>query len=410
MQGARGRMRRLAHRKPLRVTQSCRYKPTYRLQQAGASVPGLCLTAFDPAPAAVTADLLLLRHELRTPLTGMLGLAELLSAQDLPGNAPLWLATLQACGQQMANLIDRLLGPGEPAGERPEHQAVDGLRLMESLVAAHWPAARAGRTGLLLAFHQEALGLWQTDTVALRQAVDNLLANAIRFSRKGCVLLEVRVVAALRAGFNLLELEVEDSGTDPETSASNLQDEGEFADRTYRMSSRGRGLRVVEQACQSFAGKLQRSSSHAGGARFTLTLAAGVPGRQQPLQPFRPALLKKLHCFMKLEPFQQRAVAAMLGCLDIGCEAVDGELALVLHGLSPFRILICSQSQLPQSLLQGSTGTSARSIWLLARVAGTRGPELFQQPLPEPLLQADLQNALLHCLVVQGMAACQPDR
>ena len=367
----------------------------------------MLLTQTVPVHTAVAADLNLLRHELRTPLTGMLGLAELLTALDLPGKATLWLATLQACGQQMASLIDRALRSEESGAAPHQHPRVEGLQLMESLMAAHWPAARAGRTSLMLAFHPEALGLWQGDVVALRQAVDNLLANAIRFSCNGYVLLEVRAVAPQRAGVDLLELVIEDSGPAPKNIASNLQDECEFADRTYRMSSRGRGLQVVEQACQCFAGNLQRSSGSAGGTRFTLTLNGMFPGRQKQLRPFRPALLNKLSCLLKLELFPQRALAAMLDCLDIRSEVMFDEVAPALNTLSPLQVLICTQAMLPQSLQHCTADLSANSIWLLASVRGTASPELYQQPLPEPLFQADLQNALLRCLVVQGMTACQ---
>lgn len=400
-------MRRLAHRTVVFPAQSGRFKATFSPLQPGTSTPALWLTEGIPAHPAVAADLNLLRHELRTPLTGMLGLAEMLSALDLPGKATLWLATLQACGQQMASLIDRALRSEEPGVALHQQQRVDGLQLMESLLAAHWPAAQAGRTSLMLAFHPEALGLWHTDIVALRQAVDNLLANAIRFSRNGYVLLEVRAVVPQRAGIDLLELVIEDSGPDPKSTASNLQDESEFADRTYHMHSRGRGLQVVEQACQRFAGNLQRSASHSGGARFILTLNGMLPETQKQIQPFRPALLKKLHCLLKLEVSQQRALAAMLGCLDISFETIRPETTLELNRLPPAQVLVCTRALLPPSLQQSSSNPAANSICLLVMVPGTGGVEFYQQPLPELLFQADLQNALLRCLVVQGMAACQ---
>jgi anti-sigma regulatory factor (Ser/Thr protein kinase) len=399
-------MRRLARRTAISPSQSGRFKATLSALQAGASAPVILLNQGIPTHPAGEPDLNLLRHELRTPLTGMLGLAEMLSVLDLPGKAILWLATLQACGQQMASLIDRALR-SEDSGTVLQPQRVDGLQLMESLVAAHWPAARAGRTSLILAFHPEALGLWQTDTVALRQAVDNLLANAIRFSRNGYVLLEVRAVAPQRAGVDLLELVIEDSGPDPKCTASNLQDESEFADRTYHMYSRGRGLQVVEQACQRFAGNLQRSASNSGGARFILTLNDMVPELQKQIQPFRPALLNKLHCLLKLEISRQRAVAAMLGCLDISFEAINPEVSPELNRLPPSQVLVCAQALLPLSLQRCNGNSTAHSIWLLASVPGTTGPELYQQLLPEPLFQADLQNALLRCLVVQGTPASQ---
>jgi anti-sigma regulatory factor (Ser/Thr protein kinase) len=410
MQSARGRMRKLAHRPAVFPTQFRWQRPPLSDQPTSPPAAAASLTQSIPAGIAATADLVLLRHELRTPLTGMLGLAELLSALDLPAKATLWLATLQACGQQMASLIDRALQSEQSRSALYQHQTVNGLQLMEMLVAAHWPAARAYGTSLMLVFHPEALGLWQIDSVALRQALDNLLANAIRFSHQGYVVLEIRALEQRQEGLNLLEISIEDSGPDPKIIASNLQEDCEFADRTYRMSSRGRGLQVVAQACQRFAGNLQRSSSNAGGSRFALTLNALFPGGPKPIQPFRPALLNNLHCILNLEVSQQRALAVMLECLEIGSEVVDQKIMPAPDALTRFQVLICTQAHLPRSLQQGMRSFSANSIWLIVSIPKANGPELYQQPLPEPLFQADLQTALLRCLVVQGMAVCQqPD-
>lgn len=408
MQGARGRMRRLAHRTPFFSNQfkRVRFEPGFH------HVPALTsavLAKDAPQRSSAMTDLNLLRHELRTPLTGMLGLAEMLAALELPAKATFWLATLQACGQQMASLIDRALLPREPDSRSGLPVAIDGLHLLESMLAAHWPAARASGSRLMLAFHPEARGIWQLDATVFRQALDNLLINAIRFSPNGQVLLEVRATTPQLEGSGSLELVIEDSGPNLESDSTRSHDGSEFADRTYRMSSRGRGLVVTEQACRSFAGSLQRSPGSVGGARFTLVLNGIVPREQKLLRPFRPALLQKLRCLLKLEPLQQRALVAMLGCLDISFEILNGEAMPDVNELPPGQILICAQALLPQSLRQRGSPSVNNSTWLLMSHAGTSGPEFHQQLLPEPLFQADLQNGLLRCLVIQGMAACQQE-
>lgn len=402
--GKEGRLRKLAHRSALSLIQSSNFNPILSARRFGPPAHNQLLAQSAPA---TLVDLNLLRHELRTPLTGMLGLAEMLAALDLPAKATFWLATLQACGQQMASLIDRALRMEEAGFVAGQQPAVNGLQFIETLITAHWPAARAGGTRLMLAFDAAALGLWQADPVLLRQALDNLLANAIRFSRNGHVLLEVRMVAQDSVGFNQLELLIEDSGPSPVSIPSNLQDEGEFADRAYRMFSRGRGLQVTEQACQQFAGHLRRCSGNSGGARFTLTLNGLFPAHRQPVQPFRPALLRKLHCVLRLEKSQQAALAAMLRCLDISFEFSSQEGMQELDTLPPLHVLICATTLLPYSIQRCVGDSAAHSIWLLASYTGIKGPDFYQQLLPELLLQTDLQNALLRCLVEQGMATCQ---
>jgi len=227
-------------------------------------------------------DLLRLRHELRTPLSGLLGLADLLSTQILPGRSQTWLATLQACGQQLASLIDRSLRP-EIAGPTPAAaRGTDGLALLESLLLAHWPAARLAGTQLALEFHPSAQGWWKADGIAMRQALDNLLSNAIRFSHGGRVTLEAQVLPACGAQPGLLQLAVEDSGpgllgTAQNWPVANLREgreQEEYANRAYRMSIRGLGLRVVEEFCRNHSGQLQRGSTASGGTRMVICLPA----------------------------------------------------------------------------------------------------------------------------------------
>ncbi|HET6564069.1 MAG TPA: HAMP domain-containing sensor histidine kinase, partial [Xanthomonadales bacterium] len=238
-----------------------------------------------------SADIALLRHELRTPLTGMLGLAEMLAAIELPGKATYWLATLQACGQQMAGLIDRALQPQFQQALVGQHSFADGLQLAETLLAAHWPAAQANGARLMLAFHPEALVLWCIDVVALRQALDNLLANAIRFSRNGTVLLEIRLVRLPGLEGDRLEIAVENSAPGSAGHVSRLRDQSEYADRSYRLSSHGHGLGVVEQVCRQLGGLLRRRPGPTGMTRYSLVLDSAISlGRTLP-RPFRPALL-----------------------------------------------------------------------------------------------------------------------
>jgi anti-sigma regulatory factor (Ser/Thr protein kinase) len=355
----------------------------------------------------------LLRHELRTPLTGMLSLAELLSSHPLPARSANWVATLQACGQQMARLIDRSLRTEPQATEPQMISDIDGLGLLETLIVAHWPAAQQSGISLLLIFQPEARVIWQTDAVALRQALDNLLSNAIRFTRSGQVTLEARVVPKDGTDHDQLELLVEDSGSGSDSSPSNLRDGTDYADRTYRMFSRGLGLKVVEQACQRHSGRLLQSASTMGGASFALQLPGVIAPHRRYSQPFGPMLQQKLSCLICLESPRQRAVAAMLACLDISFECIDSPDALRVPSGPAKPVLICTRDKLPEHLfpdllshspMQVGDDANANPICLLDFGYVERPEECELQVLPEPLLLTELQTALLRCLVMQGSA------
>lgn len=349
-------------------------------------------------------DIALLRHELRAPLTAMLGLAEMLAAMDLPARATYWLATLQACGQQMASLVDRALQPQFQQAIVGQHALIDGLQFAESLLAAHWPAAQAQGIRLMLAFHPEAQGLWRLDEVALRQALDNLLANAIRFSSSGTVLLEVRLVRLPGREGGRLEIAVENSAPGSACHVYNLRDQVEFADRTYRLSSRGHGLRVVEQVCRQLGGLLHRKPGPTGKMRYSLVLDSATPLFRALPKPFRPALFRRLGCILLLEEPQLRAIGTMLACLEIAFEVVEPAQVPELHSWPDGWILIASHVRLPAGLRQPGQAGELCTLQVLAKKRAGEGLELYRHGLPEPLRQLDFQNALLRCMVLQGLA------
>ncbi|MDZ4728949.1 MAG: HAMP domain-containing sensor histidine kinase [Xanthomonadales bacterium] len=364
-------------------------------------------------PIHLSADLNLLRHELRTPLTGILGLAEIMSAMELPAAATSCLATLQACGQQMASLIDRSLRPDQITTRASEIAATDSRCLLEQVIHSHWPAAQAGQVKLHLILEREASGYWLADSVALRQALDNLLANAIRFTYSGYVTLEAKVIPSVGEAPDSLLLIIEDTGAGLQRVENNLQEAAEFgaesgaefADRTYPMFSRGQGLQVVEQVCHGYGGRLERYSNETGGAGFAMFLPGVLRNRDKGIKPFQFGLFKKLRCLLWLEKPLDRVIMTMLNCLDIRFEMIDVSRQSDLHSLPQYHVALCNSAKMPlPSQIVGQYAESA-PLWLMAPMVTANGSELYVQQLPEPLFQADLQTALLRFLVMQGRAS-----
>ncbi len=361
-------------------------------------------------PTDSPTDLNLLRHELRTPLTGLLGLAELMSVMELPGRLPFLLATLQACGQQMASLIDRKLKPEPRVIAVGSADRTDLRGLLEEVICSHWPAAHAARIKLHLVLQPESSGLWLIDSVAMRQALDNLLANAIRFSGSGYVTLEARVIAGEALGLHSLQLVVEDSGAAWRVLENNLQDCAEFADRTYPMTTRGQGLQVVEQVCSSLGGRLDRYSNSPGGTGFAMLLPGVIRCQHEGIKPFQTGLFRQLSCVLLLEAPSHRVVKSMLDCLEIDYEAIDNNQLVDISGLPAWQVVLCNPVKMSLRFQTPTHDADPASLWLVAPIHTAQGTEVYAQQLPEPLFQADLQTALLRCLVMQGQANERADK
>jgi len=402
MKGSRGKSRRL-------VRSLARQKVLYPFTSRRPRLPGRA----NPVDSAQPVNLHLLRHELRTPLSGMLGLAEMLATVDLPGQAALWLATLQSCGQQMASLIDRSLRPALPAGtldQRPA-EGINGRGLLEQLLCSHWPAAQAGNVHLYLLIDPEAQTEWQVDPVELRQVLDNLLSNAIRYSRSGHVLLEVDVTPAATPDRGILRLAVENrcadyadegrhiSRPDLRISDNSLFTHFDYADRSYRMLSHGQGLQLVDQWCRKMSGWLRRFDSEAGVTRFEVQLPGVLTGASPTFKPFRPNLLRKLHCQLLLDQPMQRVLASLLTSLDIPFEVIDRVDEALICSMPESQLLICNPEHIPLRLTGDYKMPSRHTVCILTSQADVIEPKLHLQSLPEPLFRAGLQAALLRCLV-----------
>jgi PAS domain S-box-containing protein len=150
--------------------------------------------AAESATQAKTAFLANMSHELRTPLNAILGYAQMLVDDDnLTGQQRDAVTTMRTSGEHLATLLDDLLDISKIEAERMElHPGEFHLgRFLEHLVAPF--RMRAEQKGLV--FHYEILSelpvAVRTDERRLRQVLINLLGNAIKFTERGGVTLQV---------------------------------------------------------------------------------------------------------------------------------------------------------------------------------------------------------------------------
>lgn len=143
----------------------------------------------DPVEAALAS----LAHEVRTPLNGILALAELLAASDLPEREREWAMAVKSAAEHLAGLTT-IVVDGARAGARGfhlQHEAFDALGLAAAL--AQSLGARAAVKGLATDVSiaadlpRQVIG----DQVRLRAAAENIIDNAVKFGRTGSVRLAV---------------------------------------------------------------------------------------------------------------------------------------------------------------------------------------------------------------------------
>ena len=151
-------------------------------------------------------------HEIRTPMNGVLGALQALEGEPISPEGRELLRRAEDCGRMLSQLLNDVLDFSKiEAGQldlAPE--PLDAGDALESVIGLLEAQARA--KGLALSYDIDGFDLWiETDPVRLRQAMFNLLGNAVKFTATGHVTarLTVRESAPDR---RQVRLEVEDTG------------------------------------------------------------------------------------------------------------------------------------------------------------------------------------------------------
>jgi heavy metal sensor kinase len=222
-----------------------------------------------------TADV---SHELRTPLTSIRSVGEvgLRGHRDEAAYRSIIGSMLEEA-DRLASLVDRLLtlSRAETRQAVPAAEAVDLAELAEEVIG-HL-GVLAEEKGQTIAVEQDAAPVGQADRVGLRQAVINLVDNAIKFTPAGG---HIRI--RLSETPNLAIIDVIDSGPGvPPESRSRI------FDRFYRVDGSpavgtGLGLSIARGAVEAHGGHLTLESTGAGGSTFRIALPRAHATRTVP--------------------------------------------------------------------------------------------------------------------------------
>jgi hypothetical protein len=332
--------------------------------------------------------LAILGHELGNVLHGLLGMAELLGESGLTPEQFRWLQAIEHSGRQMASLIRSAFNryPSMASGIVPERGRVDGVELLEQVVISHTPAARAGNNRLILSLHPDLPRYWRQDACLVRQLLDNLVGNAVKFTRAGEIVVEAESVLTDGQAEESIRLRVSDTGPGVRMTVAE-QRHGAVS----RLSSAGQtetgnhglGLYICDRIAEAMNGRITCSSPDGGGARFEVLLPAFPRGSVAGTGMFRSELLKQLRCRLRLDSVLGKCVANFLARLGVPhCRAgSEGEappgpaLDLVISEVEPVR--------------------SRTQPCLLIRPCSQSGPRLQQRLLEPPLLESSLASLLL---------------
>ncbi|MFI6336889.1 sensor histidine kinase [Streptomyces sp. NPDC050535] len=214
-------------------------------------------------------------HELRTPLTNIRGWLEV-TRDGLLDPDPDLIASLHDEALLLQHIVDDLrdLAAADAGTLRLHRRPMSADELVTQAVSAH--STRAETSGIHLRTHTDP-GLWlDADPVRMRQALGNLISNALRHTpAEGTVTLTAR-----RSGDTAV-LTVEDTGNG--IAPEDLPHVFERFWRAEKSRSRhtggsGLGLSIARHFVEAHGGTITASGEPGGGAVFTIRL----PGARQP--------------------------------------------------------------------------------------------------------------------------------
>ena len=231
--------------------------------------------------ALKNAFVTLVSHEFRTPLSSILGYLELL-ADDLDPVTPAqanYLAVVERNANRLLQLVSDLLFAAQVETGRyePSHTPVNLAALVLDSVRA--AVDGAATRGITVTLDEAQPSIVTGDRVRLAQAVDNLLGNAVKFTRPAGQVV-VTMTTDRAAAEPLVHLAVTDTGVGIPADELDL-----LFTRFFRSSTAtrdevpgvGMGLTITKAIAAAHDGFLSVTSRVGHGSTFTLTLPLQLP-------------------------------------------------------------------------------------------------------------------------------------
>ena len=233
----------------------------------------------EAATHAKSAFLATMSHEIRTPLNGVLGMAQAMAAGPLEAAQRDQLEVIRQSGETLLTVLNDLLDLSKiEAGRLELEEAEFDIGAVATSAHAAFSAIGAQKgLGFDLTVTRAAAGVYLGDATRVRQVLNNLISNALKFTEAG------RVAVSVARCRGALTLTVADTGI----GMSMAQQAVLFqkfaqadASTTRRFGGTGLGLAICRELTELMGGRVEVTSVEGEGSTFVATLP--LPRQRRP--------------------------------------------------------------------------------------------------------------------------------
>jgi signal transduction histidine kinase/ActR/RegA family two-component response regulator len=234
-------------------------------------------------------------HELRTPMNGIIGMTELALDTKLSADQREYLETSRASANTLLAIIDKLLDFSRLASQTLRIEPIEFSlpEMVSSTLGPLVPQAKQKGLDLQSDIDPSVPARIVADADRLRQVLDNLVGNAIKFTEHGSITVTARRTP-LSDGRIELRFEVADTGIgmSPEVRARIFGRFAQADDSTARRyGGSGLGLAISRELVRLMGGEIGVESVEGAGSRFWFTVRCPVGAGEKAAAQDAPELL-----------------------------------------------------------------------------------------------------------------------